>query len=88
MNNEERNIILSIAHLKKYIFENIELSEDETKEIKRRFDYILDRFEILISDEIKKADRIREKANNNLDILDELVPQIYKFIKKENKDHE
>lgn len=88
MNNEERNIIISICYLKKYIFENIELSEDETKEIKRRFDYILDRFDILISDEIKKADRIREKANNNLNILDELAPQIYKFIKKENKDHE
>lgn len=78
MNNEERNIILSIAHLKKYIFENIELSEDNKENLKMRFDYIEDRLNLLINDEIKEATRIIEKANYNINLLDELGSKTYK----------
>lgn len=78
MNNETRNIILSIAHLKKYIFENIELSEDNKENLKTRFDYINNILNLLISDEIKEATRIIEKANYNINLLDELGSQTYK----------
>lgn len=78
MNNEERNIILSIAHLKKYIFENIELSEDNKENLKTRFNYINSRLNLLINDEIKEANRIIEKANYNINLLDELGSQTYK----------
>ena len=78
MNNETRNIILSIAHLKKYIFENIELSEDNKENLKTRFDYINNRLNSLISDEIKEAKRVLEIANYNMNILDELGSQTYK----------
>lgn len=78
MNNETRNIILSIAHLKRYIFENIELSEDNKENLKTRFNYINDRLNLLISDEIKEAKRALENANYNMNILDELSDQNYK----------
>lgn len=76
MNNETRNIILSIAHLKKYIFENIELSEDNKENLKTRFDYINSRLDLLISDEIKEAKRVLETANYNMNILDELSEKL------------
>lgn len=78
MNNETRNIILSIAHLKKYIFESVDLSEDNKENLKTRFDYINDRLNLLISDEIKEAKRALENANYNMNILDELSEQNYK----------
>lgn len=78
MNNETRNIILSIAHLKKYIFESVDLSEDNKEKLKTRFDYINDRLNLLISDEIKEAKRVLENANYNMNILDELSEQNYK----------
>ena len=78
MNNETRNIILSIAHLKKYIFESVDLSEDNKENLKTRFDYINDRLNLLISDEIKEAKRALENANYNMNILDELSDQNYK----------
>ena len=78
INQNLKNIILSIAHLKKYIFENIELSEDNKENLKTRFDYIDSRLNLLISDEIKEATRIIEKANYNINLLDELGSQTYK----------
>lgn len=78
MNNETRNIILSIAHLKKYIFESVDLSEDNKENLKTRFDYIEGRLNLLISDEIKEAKRALENANYNMNILDELSEQNYK----------
>ena len=78
MNNETRNIILSIAHLKKYIFESVDLSEDNKENLKIRFDYIEGRLNLLINDELKEATRIIEKANYNINLLDELGSQTYK----------
>lgn len=78
MNNETRNIILSIAHLKKYIFESVDLSEDNKENLKTRFYYIEDRLNLLINDELKEATRIIEKANYNINLLDELGSQTYK----------